>query len=437
MSMMVKTNIEAVRILNLLEKNNHALQTDLTQVSTGMKINSAQDDPAPYSISERMRVRIRALEQDNQNVQTDSALMKTAESAVSNTIEILKTLKERAINSANDSNTDEDRATIQKEVDQFIDQIDDNALVQFNGKYLVDGSKNHVVSSSKTILLNQSLATTTTFSSTLTALANRAGDMLEIQSTDKYQVSWVMNGTTTTVSGTVGTGALSDLLMHASLGGATTVLEQTGSAPTTIGTNKFNVAIYTPDKEAGIALLAATAGVTSQISGFTISIMDTDGNVKKAANAALDQFRQYQRAENQSGDKSLTFHVGPDANVAIKVRMTDMRAEALGLKGSSDSKLSVRTKEHANAAINVIENSLKKALDEQINIGSVLSRLEFTGMNILTARDNDQESESVIRDADMAKEITSYTKNNILSQTAQAMLAQANQNSSAVLSLFE
>ena len=437
MSMMVKTNIEAVRILNLLEKNNHALQTDLTQVSTGMKINSAQDDPAPYSISERMRVRIRALEQDNQNVQTDSALMKTAESAVSNTIEILKTLKERAINSANDSNTDEDRATIQKEVDQFIDQIDDNALVQFNGKYLVDGSKNHVVSSSKTILLNQSLATTTTFSSTLTALANRAGDMLEIQSTDKYQVSWVMNGTTKTVSGTVGSGALSDLLMHASLGGATTTLEQTGSAPTTIGTNKFNVAIYTPDRTAGIALLAATAGVTSQVSGFTISIMDTDGNVKKAANAALDQFRQYQRAENQSGDKSLTFHVGPDANVAIKVRMTDMRAEALGLKGSSDSKLSVRTKEHANAAINVIENSLKKALDEQINIGSVLSRLEFTGMNILTARDNDQESESVIRDADMAKEITSYTKNNILSQTAQAMLAQANQNSSAVLSLFE
>ena len=437
MSMVVRNNIEALRVLNLLDKNNNTLQGDLTKVSTGLKINSAQDDPAPYSISERMRVRIRALEQDNQNVQTDSALMKTAESAVSNTIEILKTLKERAINSANDSNTDEDRATIQKEVDQFIDQIDDNALVKFNGKYLVDGSKNHVVSSSRTVLLNQSLATDTSSASALTQLANRAGDMLEIQSTDKYQVSWVMNGTTTTVSGTVGSGFLSDLLQHTSLNGATAVQQQTGSSPTTIGTNKFNVAIYTPERTAGIALLAATAGVTSQISGFTISIMDTDGNVKKAANAALDQFKQYQRAENQSGDKSLTFHVGPDANVAIKVGMTDMRAESLGLKGSSDSKLSVRTKEHANAAINVIENSLKKALDEQINIGSVLSRLEYTGMNILTARDNDQESESVIRDADMAKEITNYTKSNVLTQTAQAMLAQANQNSSAILALFE
>ena len=439
MSMMVRNNIEAVRILNLLERNNQALQTDLTQVSTGLKINSAQDDPAPYSISERMRVRIRALEQDNQNVQTDSALMKTAESAVSNTIEILKTLKERAINSANDSNTDEDRATIQKEVDQFIDQIDDNALIQFNGKYLIDGTKNNVVSSSKTILLNQSLATDTTSASALTQLANRAGDMLEILSTDKYQISWVMNGTTTTTSGTVGTGALSDLLITVPQGGAeqiTTVFEQSTTQPTTIGTNKFNVELYTPERTSAIALVAATAGVTSQISGFTISIMDTDGNIKKAANAALDQFKQYQRAETQTGDKALTFHVGPDANVAIKVGMTDMRAEALGLKGDS-SKLSVRTKEHANAAINVIENSLKKALDEQINIGAVLSRLEFTGMNILTARDNDQESESVIRDADMAKEITSYTKNNILSQTAQAMLAQANQNSGAILALFE
>ena len=440
MSMVVKNNIEALRVLNLLDKNNNALQGDLTKVSSGMKINSAKDDPAPYSISERMRVRIRALEQDNQNVQTDSALMKTAESAVSNTIEILKTLKERAINSANDSNTDEDRATIQKEVDQFIDQIDDNALIQFNGKYLVDGSKNHVVSASKTILLNQSLSTLSSSASALTELANRAGDMLEIQSTDKYQVSWVINGVTTTSSGTVGTFALSDILTLPNQGEdtpITTITEQTGSAPTTIGTNKFNVAIYTPERTAAIALLSNTAGVTSQISGFTISIMDTDGNVKKAANAALDQFKQYQRAENQSGDKSLTFHVGPDANFAIKVGITDMRAEALGLKGTDNSKLSVRTKEHANAAINVIENSLKKALDEQINIGSILSRLEYTGINILTARDNDQESESVIRDADMAKEITNYTKSSVLTQTAQAMLAQANQNSSAILGLLE
>ena len=431
MSMIVKNNIEALRTINLLDQNNNMLQKHLSKVATGMKINSAQDDAAPWSISERMRMRIRALEQANQNAENDSALMKTAEGAVANTIEILKALKEKAINSANDSNTDEDRRTIQKEIDQFIDQIDDNALVQFNGKYLVDGSKNNVVSSSKTILLNQSLSSETDITSALTDLQNRAGDSLEIQSTDKYTVSWVVNGTTSTTSAQVGSTALSDLLSLS--GGEIT----RGTASAALGTDKFNLEIYTPDKTSSIALVSKTAGVTSQISGFTISITDAQGNIKKAANAALDQFKQFQRAENATGDKSLTFHIGPSANVAIKVGMEDMRAEALGLKGSNNDKLSVRTKEDANAAINVIENALTKALDQQIDIGSVLSRLDYTKSNIITARDNDQESESVIRDADMAKEMANYTKYNVLSQTAQAMLAQANQNSSAVLSLLQ
>ena len=433
MAMVVKTNMPAVRTLNTLNQNSSALQKSLTKVASGMKINSAQDDASGYAISERMRVRIRSLDQANQNSQNDSALMKTAEGAVSNTIEILKALKEKAINAANDSNTEEDRQTIQKEIDQFIDQIDDNALVQFNGKYLVDGSKNNVVSSSKTILLNQSLATNTSSESSLTDLANRAGDKLEILSTDKYQVSWVIDGITSTTSGTVGGAALNTLL-EMSTGSAT---QQTGTTATTIGTDKFDVDVYTPDKAAGIALLSSTAGVTSQISGFTISIMDSDGNVKKAANAALDQFKQYQRAENETGDKSLNFHVGSEANVAIKVGLGDMRAEALGLKGTTGERILVTTKEFANSSINVIENALAKALDQQTTIGAIEARLEYTSANLTTSSENVQASESTIRDADMAKEMTNYTKNNVLLQSAQAMLAQANQNSSAVLSLLQ
>ena len=372
MSMIVKNNIDALRTVNLLDQNTNMLQKHLSKVATGMKINSAQDDAAPWSISERMRMRIRALEQANQNAENDSALMKTAEGAVSNTIELLKALKEKAINSANDSNTDVDRHTIQKEMDQFIDQIDDNALVQFNGKYLIDGSKNNVYSASKTILLNQSLATATVGGSALTALKNRVGDALEIQATDYYTVSWVKNGITSTTSGGVKSVSLEDILK---ISGGNLV---EGSSSVRLDKDKFSVDIYTPDKTNGIALVAATAGVSGQISGFTISITDAQGNVKKAANAALDQFRQYQRAENQTGDKALTFHIGPNANVSIKIGMNDMRAEALGLKGSNNEKLSVKTKEDANAAINVIENALTKALDQQMNIGSVLSRLDYT-----------------------------------------------------------
>ena len=437
MSMIVKNNIEALRVINLLDQNTNMLQQNLNKVATGTKITTAQDDSAPWSISERMRMRIRALEQDNQNVQNDAAMMKTAEGSVSNTIEILKTLKERAINAANDSNTDEDRATIQKEIDQFIDQIDDNALVQFNGKYLIDGTKNNTVSATRTILLNQSLATDTTSETALTSLQNRVGDSLEIQSTDYVQVSTVINGNLKMYTDVVGDKSLSTILE--SLAGddndiTSAAIDENGKIGDLI--DKFAFDAYTPDRRAGIAVISTTDGATNQIAGFNISITDAQGNIKKAANAALDDFRLMQRAENETGDHSLTFHSGPEANMAIKVALGDMRAEALGLKGSENNKISVKTKEAANASISVIDNALTMSLNQQINIGSVLSRLDYTSANIITARDNDQASESTIRDADMAKEMTNYTKSNVLVQTAQAMLAQANQNPSAVLGLL-
>ena len=100
-------------------------------------------------------------------------------------------------------------------------------------------------------------------------------------------------------------------------------------------------------------------------------------------------------------------------------------------------KVQVTTREAANAAINVFENALIKATDQMVAIGAAQNRLGYTSSNLVTASENVQDSESVIRDADMAKEMTAYTKNNVLTQSAQAMLAQANQNSSAVLSLLQ
>ena len=114
----------------------------------------------------------------------------------------------------------------------------------------------------------------------------------------------------------------------------------------------------------------------------------------------------------------------------------DMRATALGLKGSDGNILSISTKNDANAAINVLDNVLQKVLDQQSIIGAALSRLERTSTNLTTMITDDQSSESTIRDADMAKEMTNYTKYNLLTQTSQAMLAQANQKPNDVLFLL-
>ncbi|MBQ1913746.1 MAG: flagellin, partial [Selenomonadaceae bacterium] len=132
-----------------------------------------------------------------------------------------------------------------------------------------------------------------------------------------------------------------------------------------------------------------------------------------------------------------TLQIGTKANQSIKFGFHDMRAKAMGLEAADGTKVSIATREQANDAIRLFDQSLRKALNEQTTIGALQSRLEYTASNLTTAAENVQNSESTIRDADMAKEMTEYTKNNVLLQSAQSMLSQANQNSSAVLSLLQ
>ena len=113
MAMVIKNNISSKKTLNTLDKNAKAMAKSLARVSSGMKINSAADDASGYAISERMRVQIRGLDQDVANTQNATSMMKTAEGALNSTVDALKTLKEKAINAANDSNTDLDRETMQ------------------------------------------------------------------------------------------------------------------------------------------------------------------------------------------------------------------------------------------------------------------------------------------------------------------------------------
>ncbi len=439
MALVVKNNMMAVNTLNTLNKNQSALATNLKQVSSGMKINGAVDDASGYAISERMRVQIRSLDQDNQNTQNGNSMMKVAEGAVSSTVDILKTLKEKVINAANDTNTDDDRLTIQKELNQSIDQINDNANITFNGKYLVDGTHNQKVTATTTTFTNQSMSTATEATSALTALLDRTGRNLNIHSQDTITVSYVNQGKTETTSFKVSGSTFKDIIGKIS-GVSTTGVSGTSTAvgaSSIIGTNVAGDTVYTASGESAITIYASGTGVGKSLGGITFSITDTQGNINKSANAVLDAFSEMVRAQDNSQDNSMNFQIGTRANQAIRVGMTDMRAQALGLQGSDGATLNISTRDKANAAINVLDNAISKALDQQTTIGAVQSRLNYTSQNLTTASENVQASESTIRDADMAKAMTNYTKNNVLMQAAQAMLAQANQSSSGVLSLLQ
>ena len=439
MAMVVKNNMSALSTLNTLNRNTKALSKSLQKVSSGMKINSAADDASGYAISERMRVQIRSLDQANSNAQNGGSMMKVAEGAVSSTVEILKTLKEKAVNAANDTNTDADRQTIQKELDQSIDQINDNANVTFNGQYLVDGSKNSKTTATCTALTNQSLAEDTASDTALTGLKARNGDSLNIQSTDTITVSWVKDGKTYTASTEVGSLTL-DAALKAMEDGSQKLSEDislSAGKSSFIAVDGSGNSVYTASGESSISITSKGAGIEGQISGFTISITDNTGAVRKSANAALDAFDETLRAQNASEDNSINLQIGTKANQTIKVGLTDMKAQALGLQGKNNDTIQVGNQEQANAAINVLDSAIQKALDQQTTIGAVQSRLEYTQSNLTTASENVTAAESTIRDADMAKEMTEYTKNNVLMQAAQSMLAQANQSSSNVLSLLQ
>jgi flagellin len=461
--MVVKNNIPALNTLNTLNKNSSALTKSLGKVSSGMKINGAADDASGYAISERMRVQIRSLDQANSNTQNGSSMMKVAEGAVSSTVEILKTLKEKVINAANDTNTDEDRATIQKELDQSIDQINDNANVTFNGKYLVDGSHNNKITEAnqtKTAFNNESLNSATNGASAFSTMTDRNGNSLNITSLDTVTISFVNEGKTFTTS-VKATDKLSDLITKAnsefnskkdasitatkifdpdSAGGANGTATADGSAVLStsyIGKDGSGDTVSTADGKNSVTIRSVQSGVTSQISGLTISVTDTKGNVKKSANAVLDNFTEKVRAQNKSDDNAISLQIGAKANQSIRVGLTDMRAQALGLQSGNGQTIQIGTRDQANAAISVLDTAVNKALDQQTSIGAVQSRLNYTSSNLTTASENVQASESTIRDADMAKEMTQYTKNNVLLQAAQSMLSQANQNSSSVLSLLQ
>ena len=440
MAMIVKNNMQALNTLNTLNSNTNALTSSLKKVSSGMKINSAQDDASGYAISERMRVQIRSLDQAKANTNSGNSLLKVAEGAVSSTVEILKTLKEKVINAANDTNTDEDRATIQKELNQSIDQINDNASVTFNGKFLVDGTHNKNTTATTTALTNQSLSTDTAADTAISALKNRNGDSLNIQSTDTVTISYTKNGTTFTCSMAVGALELGQLFTTATNENGDTFdtdLDFAKYDSTIADKDGSGNVVKTASGQNAVTVHAAESGIGGQIAGLSISITDNQGNARKAANSALDAFGETLRAVNDSADNSIHLQIGVKANQTINVGMTDMRAVALGLQGDDGTTLNVGTREKANAAITVLDNAIQKALDQQTSIGAAESRLDYTAANLTTASENVTNAESTIRDADMAKEMTEYTKNNVLMQAAQSMLAQANQNSSNVLSLLQ
>ncbi len=428
---------QQLSMLNHLNRLNTSFNKHMTAIATGNKVNSPGDNPSVYSIGTKMGIRIGALDQAAANTQTGSAMLKVADGAMSNTLDILSTMRERALAAANSTAKDSDRAAIQKEFNQYIDQITDNSLVEYNGMTLMDGSHSGLSRLTTQAYTNRAFSVDTKGDTKLTDLARRNGDSMEIQATDMVTVSFVKDGKTYSNSYKAGDTTLADIFASANQAGAGDVFDNNIGSTKEIGTDVYGKTLNTSDGKNAITVKAADAGKAGEISGFTVSVQTADGQERKSVNNVFNEFYEsIGAAENRTGD-ALTLQVGADANQSIKVGLGNISARALGLQGSDGSFLSVSTAEDAQTALAVIDNAISKVLDQSTTVGAVSSRLEYTYKNLTTESENLTAAQTTLIGADMAKEITNLASDNILMQATQAMLAQSYQNSSWFLNLLK
>ena len=408
--MIINHNLAALNTHRQLGSANKAQAGNMEKLSSGLRINRAGDDAAGLAISEKMRGQIRGLDQASRNAQDGISLIQTAEGALNETHAILQRMRELAVQSANDTNTDQDRKNLQDEVDQLTKELDRiSNTTEFNTKKLLDGSMGTTVTTAEAnVNTNKALASGVSSDTALVSLTDAANDALRITSGDTIEVSYVVNGELKSDTVEVGTSTTLGAVLGKIAGSAT---------------------YSTTD---GISLEATAKGFAGAVHGITITVRDADGVVNNKATNALSSFSETTAAKNIRAGGKATFHIGANTGQNMELSIEDMSSAALGVKG-----LKVGNQGQADVAIKVIDNAIQKVSKERSKLGATQNRLDHTINNLGASSENLTAAESRIRDVDMAKEIMEQTKNSILTQAAQAMLAQANQQPQGVLQLLQ
>lgn len=378
--------------------NNGAGAKSIEKLSSGYRINRAGDDAAGLAISEKMRGQIRGLDQASRNSQDTISLIQTAEGALNESHAILQRMRELSVQSANDTNTDSDRKALQNEVKQLVSELDRiGNTTEFNTKKLLEGSAKGVseaIDGSMRINNNSALTLTTTAADAKVAISSKVNGA--------YMLVRVAGAVTST--------------------GAVTATDWKVIGPD--GTSGDPAA-------ATLNVAAGTITVGTGITGSATTITTSANlNTLKVGDSITFVFGEYEGASSSLGG-SIMGQIGANAGQTAFISMGDMRASALGV-----DKVDISTKFGAQVAIETVQGGLEKVSAQRSALGAMQNRLEHTIKNLDTASENLQASESRIRDVDMAKEMMNFTKNNILTQAAQAMLAQANQAPQGVLQLL-
>lgn len=457
-NVIINHNLAALNTLNRLNAASNAQSKSMEKLSSGFRINRAGDDAAGLAISEKMRAQIRGLDQASRNAQDGISLIQTAEGALNETHSILQRMRELAVQASNDTNTDDDRTEIQKEIDQLVSEIDRISTdTEFNTKKLLNGDMGKTAqktggtavftnlkatgadldSGSYILTLTAAGTDTITVNSGATAVtAATIQDNISVAAgaTIKYG-NYTLNvtnynsgsntadfeligpdGKTTTVTGSsTNSGVLSIGGLNINVG--TENITGNGTVKFSLTSNGLKIDL-SGDKTVNNSAITAYDGSTLNIGGFEFEVLTNHGSNGNVANYTVI-------------NNAVKFHIGANADQSTDLAINNMSSAALGING-----LDVTNQTGANAAITTIDDAIKTVSSERSKLGAIQNRLEHTINNLSTSSENLTAAESRIRDVDMAKEMMEQTKDSILAQAAQAMLAQANQQPQGVLQLL-
>ena len=463
--MVVQHNMQAANANRMLNVTTSAQSKSTEKLSSGYRINRAADDAAGLTISEKMRKQIRGLDQASTNAQDGVSSVQTAEGALTEVHSMLQRMNELATQAANGTNSkDSDRQAIQDEIDQLTTEIDRvSETTKFNETYLLKGEagtktinmKAHDAGLKGTLTDNGDGTATFVMDSLKDGDSVSIGGKTYTIGSKKADVDAVVNAKITTagdkftVNGqeiTVVANYTTDKAADQKAGKYTLddakALVKDG-ATVKVGTDEYKVMTDkdnngTDDTDASVISKDVAYGLASKELLAANQIGDTKGSAKieNAGTKADGSFKITTGQAEVANSLSFSLHVGADADMTnkIHVNIDAMDSASLGIKGLNVKDASGNV---ATYAVDAISDAISKVSSQRSSLGAVQNRLEHTINNLDNVVENTTTAESRIRDTDMAEEMVNYSKNNILAQAGQSMLAQANQSNQGVLSLLQ
>ncbi|MGY0216847.1 flagellin [Endozoicomonadaceae bacterium StTr2] len=371
----VNTNTSALMAQNNLSQTQNSLSASMERLSTGLRINSASDDAAGLQISNRMNTQIKGMDVAMRNANDAISMTQTAEGAMVETTNMLNRMRDLSLQAANDSNTAEDRASMQQEVTQLLNQINDTAKqTNFAGIKLLDGN-----ASDLSFQIGSNAGETISFS---------IGDM-----------------SASALKGSVGKATLGQTLQKGNAAANETV----------------NITLKGKDGTADLSVNFTDTDNATQL---------TDDEIIAEINKDDSDFAKQGITASKDGSGNVVLEGANLRNYTTSTYKSQSEGTAHTFATTTDktaSAIDISTKAGAQEAAQILDGALAQVDKERASLGAIQNRLDYTVANLQNTQENLNTSQSRIKDVDFAKETTNMTKSQMMMQAGRTVLAQTKQ----------